>query len=413
MNLQPKHDLIRPSDLPSPPQTALKILHVCSQVDVKTSDLVKLVSNDPILSAEILRVVNSPYFGISKQVGSIKQAIIILGHKSLHNLALCISTRDVIKQDDIPGFAIDLFWEDSLRRASCARLLAKSMINVDADECFTAGLLQDFGLLVMFYLNKDKCNLWLDFRKESPDDRYRLELDNFFITHDAMMQNLSTAWGLPDWLADSLGQHHKVQKEVEMRSNNTLSAILYCSDWLSAVYSMSDIGLAISSCRKLTSELLGLDVEHLETLLVAIPEETEKAASAIGLRINEQANYDQLMRNVNVKLAEENLDYQELNWKLEQTLTERDENATEFGLELALAIEKQRDYLPIDNPSIPLTGEYVAAHGLPSGFYDYLPLDDGRYFFNLGEITGEGINAAMSMARVSSLCRCLGKMVQD
>ena len=414
MSLQPENELIRPSDLPSPPQTALKILQVCSQEDVKTNELVKLVANDPILSAEILRVVNSPYFGISKQVGSIKQAIIILGHKTLHNLALCISTRDVIKQEDIPGFAIDLFWEDSLRRASCARLLAQSMLNVDPDECFTAGLLQDFGLLVMFYLNKDKCHLFLEFRQEAPDVRYRKELDNFYVTHDAMMQNLASAWGLPDWLSQSLGHHHKVQKDNEMQSNHTLSAILYCSDWLSAVYCMSDTSHAIASCRHLTSDLLGLDVEYLESLLVAIPEETEKAAVALGLRIGQQADYEKLMLDANVKLAEENLDYQKLNWKLEQTLSERAENAIDFDRELALAAERQREYLPKDNASVPVTGEHVTGRGLPRGFYDYTSLGDGRFFFTIGEITGGGgINSAMAMARISSLFRCLGKMIHD
>lgn len=413
MDAQPRHNDIRPSDLPSPPKTAMQILRVCSRDDVNNAELAKMVANDPVLSAELLRVVNSPFFGIAKQVGSIKQAIVILGHKSLHNLALCISTRDVIKHDDMPGFAIDLFWEDSLRRASCARLLGKIM-NQDADECFTAGLLQDFGLLVMFFLNKDKCHVWLELRRLLPDDRYRKEIETFYTTHDAMIQNLATSWGLPEQLSVSLGEHHKIARGDAPSTNQVLSAILHCADWLSAVYSTNDPRTAISRCRQVTSDLLGLEIEQLESLLVAVPEATENAASALGLRINQQTDYDQLLRDANAKLVAENLDFQELNWQLEKAIKERDAIAEELNRELDLAREIQQGLLPVaPNKTFPVTGVNVSARCLSGDFYDFFPLEDGRIFFNLGDVSGKGITAALLMTKISSLFRCLGKTIHD
>lgn len=405
--------VLRPSDLPSPPKTSLEILRVCSREDVTSAELARLVANNPILSAELLRVVNSSFFGIAKQVSSIKQAIVILGHKSLHNLALCISTRDVIKKDDMPGFAIDLFWEDSLRRASCARLLGKLM-KQDHDECFTAGLLQDFGLLVMFFLNKEKSHLWLELRKQVPDQRYRIEIDIFYTTHDAMIQTLATSWGLPEQLGQCLGDHHKIAKGDAPKINQTLTAVLHCADWLACVYSADNPRAAISKCREVTSEFLGLEIEQLESLLVAVPEETEKAATALGLRITQQIDYDQLMRDANAKLVAENLDFQELNWRLEKTIKERDAIAEELNRELELAREIQQSLLPKSHDKLfPITGVNVSARCLSGDFYDYFTLEDGRIYFNLGDVSGKGITAALLMTKISSLFRCLGKTIHD
>ena len=414
MDAQPNHHaVLRPSDLPSPPKSALQILRVCSRTDVNSAEIAKLVANDPILSAELLRVVNSAFFGIAKQVSSIKQAIVILGNKSLHNLALCISTRDIIKHDDMPGFAIDVFWEDSLRRASCAKLLG-SLMQLDQDECFTAGLLQDFGLLVMFFLNKDKCHYWLDMRRMMPDERYRREIEIFFTTHDVMMQNLATAWGLPEQLGQCLGEHHKIAKNDVPKTQQTLTAILHCADWLSAVYSTNDPRTAIASCRRVMTDFLGLEIEQLESLLVAVPEATENAAAALGLRINQQTDYEQLLRDANAKLVAENLDFQELNWQLEKTIKERDAIAQELNRELDLAREIQRSLLPGSmQKGFPVTGINVSARCLSGDFYDYFVLDDGRIFFNLGDVSGKGITAALLMTKISSLFRCLGKTIHD
>ena len=413
MSVDSGNAALKPSDLPSPPQAALKILRVCSQPDVNNAELARLVSNDPVLTAELLRVVNSAYFGIAREVRSIKEAIVILGIKALRNLGLCLAARDVVKADDMPGFAIDLFWEDSLRRACCARLLAQ-LTATNPDDCFTAGLLQDFGLLVMFFLNKDKLRLWLELRPLDPEARYRVELEQFHITHDVMMEALATHWGLPPDLAQALGAHHKASAADSAQGHNRLPALLQCADWIASVFSAGDTRSAIVTCRRKATELLALDIEQVESLLVTLPEETEKAASALGLRIDQQVDFNQLMRDANVKLAEENLDYQELNWKLEKAIKERDALAAELNRELELAREIQLNLLPKQREEgFPITGTNVSARQLSGDFYDYFAISDNRIFFMLGDVSGKSINAALLMTKICSLFRCLGKTTHD
>jgi sigma-B regulation protein RsbU (phosphoserine phosphatase) len=171
---------------------------------------------------------------------------------------------------------------------------------------------------------------------------------------------------------------------------------------------------AIGRCREHSVSLLGLDIEQLETMLVALPEETEKAASALGLRIKQQIDFNQLMRDANAKLAEENLDYQALNWKLERAIRERDELAAELNSELELAREIQLNLLPKQREDdFPITGINVSARQLSGDFYDYFPISDDRFFFMLGDVSGKGINAALLMTKICSLFRCLGKTMHD
>ena len=406
---------IRPADLPSPPEAALQIMRACSHDTANSSEIARLAANDPVLTAELLRVVNSPFFGLGREIKSIPRAVTILGHKSLRSLALCISVRDTLKQGIIPGFDTTAFWEDALRRAVSARLVAQNT-GMDIDECFTAGLLQDFGLLVLFYLNPDKAREWESLRKLDPDTRLSKEQALFGTSHDQVAMLLAQTWMLPDDLAIALGDHHQNTGNASGSQPPKLAKLLYCADWMTAIYTASNKNTIIDRCKKILCDTLKIEEPQPESLLAKIPGQVEEAAAALGLRIRQQTDYEQILHEANMRLAEENLSYQELTWQLENTLKERDRLAEELGKELDLAREIQRSMLPAPmNPAFPVTGINVPARELSGDFYDYFCLnnDNNKVYFNLGDVSGKGVNAALLMAKTSSLFRCLGKQISN
>ena len=116
------------------------------------------------------------------------------------------------------------------------------------------------------------------------------------------------------------------------------------------------------------------------------------------------------MRETNATLAEENLSYQELTLRLQNTLRDRDELAAELDRELEQAREIQRALLPGPMPDgFPVIGFNISAKQLSGDFFDYFPLPDGRIFFCLGDVSGKGANAAILMAKAAGLCRCLAR----
>jgi serine phosphatase RsbU (regulator of sigma subunit) len=404
---------IKPSDLPSPPQAAIEIMRACSRKDVSNLELSRIAGSDPQLTAELLRVVNSPFFGMANKIQSIPRAVTVLGQRALRNLVLCVSVRDSVRGDAIPGFDTTQYWEDALRRAVAARMLGQ-LLRLDVDECFTAGLLQDFGMLVMIYLQPEWAGMWSELHQQDPVSRYSLEQDTFGNSHDKVIKLLAQNWALPEELAIVLGGHHSCDDMALTGDQAKLCKILYSSDWMAAVFSASDKGLVLDHCRSVLPEYFELSTQQIEEILAVMPEQVEEAATALGLHVEQQQDFEQIMREANARLAEENTSYQELTWKLEKALKERDFLAEELNRELELAREIQQSLQPKDQGDhYPLTGINISAKELSGDFYDFFSLPDGRIYFNIGDVSGKGINASLLMAKTSSLFHCLGKQVHD
>jgi HD-like signal output (HDOD) protein len=408
-----REQMVRPSELPAPPKDAIRIVQACSRPGVDAREVAKLVANDPVLTAELLRVANSAYFGFVSQVRSVTRAVAVLGNRALRNLVLCISMRDALRSDAIPGLDIDMYWEDALRRAVAARSLSE-LAGLDPEECFTAGLLQDFGLLVMFYLNPDVVERWTALSKANPEERRDLEIELFHTTHDEVGLKLAHSWDLPADLALAMGYHHDGPPEEASREDARLCRVASCADWMAAVYRCEDKRVAIQRSRALLAEYFGASNEHADYLLQKVSESVAGAADAMGMRVGEQIGFDQVLREANLRLAEENLSYQELNWRLEQALAERDRIAEELKYELELAREVQQSLLPGCESSLPqVFGVNLSAKAVSGDFYDYFELPDSRIAFCLADVSGKGMNAALLMAKTASLFRCLGKGIHD
>lgn len=401
---------LRPADLPAPPQAALEVLRACAAADVDSRRLAGLVSSDPGLSAELLRIANSPYYGLGREVRSAAQAITVLGHKALRNLVLSLSVRDVLRRNAIPDFEIESFWEDVLRCAAAARSLGRA-VGADPDECFTVGLLSDFGLLALFHLRPERALQWPQLRTLDPEARRAQESARFGASHDDVAAALARAWALPADLVSVLAHHHDPVTDGDCRS---LAAVVHCADWVAAVYQADDTAAVLEQCHTRLAGQLGLTRKEIDTILAQLPDEVTQAAQALGLHLGAQPDFDSILRQANMRLAEENLSYQELAWELQQALRERDRLAAELNRELELAGEIQQSLLPGSAADgLPVYGINLPAGELSGDFYDYFALPDGRVYFNLADVSGKGITAALLMAKTSSLFRCLGKQIHE
>lgn len=407
MSLHSHLEQLQPADLPSPPQAALEILRACTREDIDARQIANFAKSDPLLCSELLRVVNSPLYGLGKQLTSLDQAIAILGMRALRNLVLCIMVRDVAMQPLSSKFDLSAFWEDSLRRAVSARELGRHL-QLDRDDCFTAGLLQDIGLLILCYLYPEHAKQHAELRYLDPATRYARELNLFASSHTQIALLLAQHWSLPELFAQAISDHHHPQFATGCDSSK-LAWILHCADWTDAVFHSQQTPSSLASCKQhLTT--LGLSPEQIDQHLALLPVAVEISASALGLRINKQTDFAHLLRQTNLTLAQENRSYQELTWQLEKALAERDRLAHALQEEIAIAQEVQRHLMPPDDPAdLSIAGLNLPAGNLSGDFYDFIRFADGRIYFALGDVSGKGIHAALLMAKTSSLFRCLAK----
>lgn len=411
---------LKPTDLPAPPQEAIGIVRACAHSDITSKRLAEIVTHNAVLTAELLRIVNSAFFGFRAKATSAAHAVTLLGQRALRNLALCVAMRDALRPDAIPGLDMSAYWEQALRRAVAARCLSQHA-RLNGEDCFTAGLLQDFGLLVMLYIDQHRAGEWKRLAEADPDERYALEQSLFQTTHDSVGAALAAAWELPPELRQVMAAHHSL-RDTDSAETLNLCKLAQCADWMAAVFSAADKRPVLRRCHALLQEYFGLTAEQGNDLLEAVAQGLGAAGAAMGMPVGTQITLADVLREANLQLVEDNLSYQELTWRLEQALAERDRIAAELNRELELAREVQRSLMPQDrygdndgdgDACAGIHGVNTSARELSGDFYDYFPTRGGQILFCIADVSGKGMNAALLMAKVSSLFRCLGKGVTD
>ena len=362
---------------------------------------------------KLLSVVNSDHFNLTTKVDSIAQAIELSGYESICNLMLCLAVYRSFSEINITGVDQQEFWEDSLRRAVSARMIGE-VIGLDGGRCFTAGMLLDMGFFILFLISQNKGMLWGEFRKRDPEARYSMERNIFNMNHDEAMSLFCKKWNLLDIVSLPMINHHRCDKTELDVFDGQLCKVLYCADWMASVYTSVDKSFAINRCRKILTETFQMESFRAEEFLAAMPDEMDITGLVFGIKINQHVEFSQILSQANIQLSEDNLNFQELASRLEQALTERDRLAAELNKELGLAREIQKSLLPHDmEEDFPLLGLNISARDLSGDFYDYFLLPDGRIYFNLGDVSGKGVNAALLMTKTSSLFRCLGKRIHQ
>ncbi len=398
---------IEPDQLPLPSGQIMQLVQYITREDVDITTLAEMIAHNPVLTTKILRLVNSPLFRVQNEVQTIKDATVVLGLSHLSSLVLCFAVQGALAVDSIENFDVDVFWEDSFRRGVAARLLSEQLPK-PIDEAFTAGMLLDMGLLVLFMLEPQKADRWALLRANTPDRRLQMEQELFGTTHEAVGALIAEQWELPKAYIDAIAHHHHENPDSEEAfTHSELSTLMTVANDCNAFFTCKDKNAALESLKCTAENELQLDFETIEKVLSDIPEVLNDTARAMDISIGEQPQYDSILEQAKNKLVEDNLSFLELTWKLQGTLQERDEYAAKLKDEMNVAREIQQS-LQADTADLP----YVAALNIPAmtlsgDFYDYFTLPDGKICFCLGDVSGKGTHAAIMMAKAISLFRCL------
>ncbi len=207
--------LQRADHIPALPELVVRVLALLGERDTEPEDLADCLQYDPVLVGKMLALVNSPFYGITREVSTIKDSIMVLGFRGLRSLILASSTAEYLERDyTVYGHTHKGLWEHSLAVASAARELAKiAGLNLETrEELFVTGLLHDIGkMLVGPLLTEAK----FDPRsKASPlvdAEREAISLD-----HAEASALIAVKWNLSSIVQDCLRHHHDSEEPEEM-----------------------------------------------------------------------------------------------------------------------------------------------------------------------------------------------------
>lgn len=141
--------------LPTPPVALARVIRIAGDPDGALADLARICAQDPGLTIELLRVANAARYSAAKAIRSVPQAVVKLGARAVRNHTLTYALRTSTSRRETGGFHTGRFWEDSLRRACAARIIAEAIEDVDPQEAFAIGICQDLGSLLLAIQHPD------------------------------------------------------------------------------------------------------------------------------------------------------------------------------------------------------------------------------------------------------------------
>ena len=196
----------------SPPEVFLKLRDTMGDPQHTFSDLENILEADPVLTARLLKIANSVFYGFETKVESIKHALEIIGSEQLTNLVLSATVSDNFRM--IPKDLLDMeaFWKHSLACGIGAKLLAEMKNTSDADSYYLAGLLHDIGSLIIYSQLPKKAVETIAYSRDTGDYLYHAEGKIIGFDHAAMGGALFKDWQLPPKVVEGVKYHHTPQQ---------------------------------------------------------------------------------------------------------------------------------------------------------------------------------------------------------
>jgi len=200
--------IINSKDLPTIPVLLARILAVVDGERSSTRDLVEVMQRDQVLTARVLRLANSGFFGFAREVSTLPRAIMILGFSTVRSLALGVKVWETFVGHG--GATLSELWEHSALVGAAARLIAQRVRAAEPEEVFTAGLLHDVGrvVLALRFPAEYSAVLATGEARNAPPLEER-ERGTFGIDHAQAGAWLAETWALPAMIVEAAATHHR------------------------------------------------------------------------------------------------------------------------------------------------------------------------------------------------------------
>ncbi len=401
--------------IPAPPAIVGELLALRDDESQQAARILGLSEKYPQFCQRILHAINSEYYDLSEKITDVSDGLKKLGTERFFTLSIVQLIYQSCNQYKIKTLDTPAFWQDTVCRAVSARKISE-LVGLDSDWCFSAAFIQDIGFLMLFFGEPMKSLLWNEFRKRDPSARLSME-DNIFKTnHIEKTGEFLKKWNIFSDMQSAVSVHHTDEKNIDIELSSSINKdqyrVLQCADWMASVYTADDKSHVLNQCRQLLLSEFEIPSSQVESMLEEIPDEVEATANSLDIKISKKIDFSQVLHAANFRLNKDNINYQDLTLRLDQALTQRDRLANEINRELNLAREIQQSLLPKDKgENYPVHGINLSAKALSGDFFDYFEIENGDIYFNLGDVSGKGVNAALLMAKTSSLFRCLGKRI--
>ncbi len=193
------------NDLPSLPGIVRNLQTLINDRDVNFAAVARNIESDQALTAKILRLANSPFYGLARKISSVGEGLAVLGLDAVHQLILTTTIVDTFKEGT-GRLKIEDFWTHSFAVGTIARHLMAGKNEEYANEAFVGGILHDIGRLLFIRLDRNIFD-WLYFERNAVASPVE-EVIHFGISHQQVGQLIAEKWNFPEVLKNIVSGHH-------------------------------------------------------------------------------------------------------------------------------------------------------------------------------------------------------------
>ncbi len=262
--------------MPSLSTTVGKVMEICSRTDASPNELNKVISLDPVLTGQVLKLINSAYYSLMNKVTSLTRAITMLGMNTVKNMALSTAIiRSVSGAKKSRALPTKKFWAHSIGTGVCAKLLAKAngVPVMECEEYFVAGLLHDLGKIPFG-------DEYIEVLGKVTGEQLPLitvEREMLGVDHQEVGKMIAEKWKLNEAMTCAISYHHNVEdapEEYQVRVAYVGLANMYAN--------ILDLGYAgdpfpEEGSEQKMLEITGLTWEMFGEIALSVEEEIEKA----------------------------------------------------------------------------------------------------------------------------------------
>ena len=282
MDVHPRELAGMVKDIPTLPVIYQQLFQIMQDPEFSVPHVSDLIAQDQALSAKILHLVNSAFYGYNKQIKTISRAVVILGFRAVRSAALAISVFDYFKDEgETNGVNMKDFWVHSIAVATTCKVLAEEAKVTQQEEAFVVGLLHDVGKLIEKRYFADDFGDLCRAAQEQHLTWFGGEQLLFQINHATIGKAVFRAWDFPSTVVDAIHYHHEPEKAGTVPQ---MAALVHVADYVSYELRLGAPGAyPPSTCSPAALKVLGLTLAQVEELHGRIREELDSSLQILQL----------------------------------------------------------------------------------------------------------------------------------
>ena len=247
------------------PEVYLQIRNTIDDPKSSIDDVARIISRDPNISARILRIANSSFFGFATEITTVSRAITIMGLAHLHDLVLAVSAVKAFKGIDSDLITMKDFWLHSVFCATIAHLLARKCNIIDNERLFVCGILHDLGHLVIYAKLPNQAGKVLCKAKQEQRPVADLERESYGFDYADVGGELLKSWNLPASLYQTVANHTHLYLAEQFELD---SAIIQISNILALQDESIKTGIPAPDYEPQALRITGLTEDELEPVKI-------------------------------------------------------------------------------------------------------------------------------------------------